>query len=331
MKEALFYESSDYSSVQCRLCSHNCIVKNGEKGICNVRKNDNGILYSLVYGKIAAKNIDPIEKKPLYHFKPRSYTYSFSTTGCNLKCKNCQNYEISQTKEILGAYYSPDAIVGEVVANHLPSISYTYTEPTIYYEFAKDTGLLAKKESVCNIFVSNGFMTKEVVKDSSEWIDAINIDLKSFFDDFYKKLCKASVKPVLENISSYKESGVWVEITTLLIPEYNDSEKEISQIAKFIKSIDKNIPWHISAFYPTYLLTNTAPTNPEKVKNARLIGLAEGLNFVYTGNIRYPEGETTFCPVCGELLVSRVGYSVNMGNFERGKCVKCGNIIAGVF
>ena len=331
MKEALFYEKIDDCTVQCNLCSHRCILKPGETGICNVRENMKGTLVSNVYCKIAAKNIDPVEKKPLYHFVPGSYTYSISTVGCNLKCKNCQNHEISQSKSILGYFISPEEIVSEISDNRLKSISFTYTEPTVYYETARDIGELAIKKDIRNIFVSNGYMTMEVTEDLSKWLHAINIDLKSFSDAFYKRICKASLKPILDNIIRLKENNVWVEITTLLIPEYNDSENEIRNIAKFIKSVDKSIPWHISAFYPTYLLTDAPPTNPSSVKNARLIGLAEGLEYVYTGNIRDIEGSATFCPECGELLIARAGYSVNIMNFSSGKCGNCGKSISGVF
>ncbi len=331
MKEALFYEKLQNNSVKCVLCYHGCVIGNNEKGFCKVRENKEGKLFSNVYCRIVAKNIDPVEKKPLYHFLPGTYTYSFSTVGCNLKCKNCQNYEISQPVDIYGVYLSPEEIISEVAENRLKSVSYTYTEPTVYYETARDTGFIAIENNIKNIFVSNGFMSKEVVQDASKWLHAINIDLKSFSNDFYRKICKASLKPVLDNIFLFKEKGVWVEITTLLIPGYNDSEKEIREIAKFIKSVDKSIPWHISAFYPTYLLTDAPPASPEKVKKARLIGIAEGLDYVYTGNIRDIEGGTTFCRNCGEVLIARVGYSVNTVNLQGNRCGNCGESVAGCF
>ncbi len=331
MKEAEFYEKIENNIVKCNLCNHFCIIKPGATGICNVRKNIDGTLYSLVFNKIVAKNIDPVEKKPLYHFLPGTYTYSISTVGCNFKCLNCQNYEISQQNNILGYDTLSTEMLNEVIENHLSSISYTYTEPTIYFETAKSLGILAVERGLKNIFVSNGFMSKNIIPDLKNWLHGINIDLKSFNNDFYKKICKAALKPVLDNIISLKSSGIWVEITTLIIPGLNDSEKELKEIARFIKSVDSAIPWHVSAFYPTYLLTQYPPTSPEIVKNARLIGLSEGLKYVYTGNIRDAEGGNTYCPNCNALLIQRRGYSVEIVDLTNGKCKNCNEIIEGVF
>ncbi len=334
MKEALFYEKRE-NDVKCLLCNHYCIIKNNSTGICRVRLNKNQTLYSLVYPKIIAENIDPVEKKPLYHFLPGSYTYSISTVGCNFKCLHCQNFEISQFPElhggkIIGKDIYPEELVKKTVNNHLLSISYTYTEPTIYYELARETGLIAKENGIKNIFVSNGYMSKEVINDLKEWLDAINIDIK-FSEKFYSKICRAKLKPVLENVEKLKSFGVWVEITTLIIPGYNDSEKELTQIANFIKSIDKNIPWHVSAFYPTYKLTDAPPTPFMTVKKAREIGLSVGLNYVYTGNIPDTEGSSTFCPNCNTMLIKRSGYYIEILNLENNKCKNCGCEIAGIF
>jgi pyruvate formate lyase activating enzyme len=319
------------NKIKCNLCNHRCILNNNQSGICNVRKNINGVFFSLVYGKIVAKHVDPVEKKPLYHFLPGTSTYSISTVGCNFKCLNCQNYEISQAKYIFGKSYTPAEIINEVKHFNIPSISYTYTEPTIYYETARDIGILANENNIKNIFVSNGFMSKEVVKDSFSWLHGINIDLKSFSENFYKIVCKGSLKPVLDNIIDFKTNNVWVEVTTLLIPGYNDSEEEIKKIADFLYSVDPAIPWHISAFYPTYKLTDAPFTSPDKVIKARLIGLERGLKYVYTGNIRYPEGESTFCYNCGKLLISRHGYSTEISNLKGNKCLNCEATIEGVF
>ena len=331
MKEAMFYSKKDFNKVKCNLCNHFCIIEDGKSGICNFRENLNGTLYSKVFNRIVAKNIDPIEKKPLYHFLPASYTYSISTVGCNFKCLNCQNYEISQAKEVFGYYFNAETIIKEIEENHLPSISYTYTEPTIYYETARNIGIYAKEKNIKNIFVSNGYMSKYVVNDLKSWLDGINIDLKSFSNEFYKKICKASIKPVLDNIISFKENGIWVEITTLIIPGLNDSEKELKNIAKFIKSVDSSIPWHVSAFYPTYLLTNISPTDSQKVINARLIGLSEGLKYVYTGNIRDNIGANTYCNKCNNLLIERAGYNVKIKNLINNRCSNCNEKINGIF
>ncbi len=329
IKEALFYENiNDY--IRCRLCAHNCKITANQRGICNVRENIDNHLLSLNYMRIVAENIDPIEKKPLYHFLPSTFTYSIAAAGCNFSCKNCQNYSISQVSQIFGTPLTASDIVKRTLDNHLLSISYTYTEPTIYYETAREIGILAKESGVKNIFVSNGFMGEIVIDDLCCWLDAANIDLKSFNDDFYKKICNGRLKPVLENIVRLKERGIWVEITTLLIPELNDSEKEIRSIAKFIKSVDEDMPWHISAFYPTYNMSLALPTPPEKVEEARSIALSEGLKFVYSGNIRSKQSSNTYCPNCMSLVIQRVGYSVTL-NIKGDRCSNCGKILPGVF
>jgi len=331
MKEAMFYEKTENKNVKCKLCNHFCVIKQSHTGLCNVRKNIDGKLFSNVYCRIVAKNIDPVEKKPLYHFLPGSYTYSISTIGCNFKCLNCQNHEISQRAEIIGYNMTSANMINEVFDNHLPSISYTYTEPTVYYETAKDLGILALEKGIKNIFVSNGFMSKELISDLKNWLHAINVDLKSFNNDFYKKICKASLKPVIDNIAALKESGIWVEITTLIIPGLNDTEQELRNIAKFIKNVDPSIPWHVSAFYPTYLLTQPPATPPDTVKNARLIGLSEGLKYVYTGNIRDNTGGNTYCHNCGALLIERKGYYVEIIGLSDGKCKNCNKRLEGIF
>jgi len=336
MKEALFYKKIDESTIQCKLCNHYCKIKNNSTGICKVRKNIEGKLYSLVYPKAIATHIDPVEKKPIYHFYPGSYTYSIATVGCNFKCLHCQNYEISQFPELNDGYIygkdlPPEEIIKETLRGKLKSISYTYTEPTIYYEYARDTAILAKEYGIKNIFVSNGFMSRECIEDLKEWLDAINIDIKAFSEEFYRKVCSAKLKPVLDNIERLKSYGIWVEITTLIIPGYNDSNDELKEIAKFIKSIDENIPWHVSAFFPTFKLTDAPPTPPQTILKAREIGLEAGLKYVYTGNIRDYEGSNTYCPSCNKLLIKRVGYFVEVINLKGNKCGNCGYEIAGVF
>ena len=335
MKEAMFYKKEN-DIILCKLCSHYCKIKDNSTGICKVRKNVNGKLWTLVYNKAIAENIDPVEKKPLYHFLPATYTYSISTVGCNFKCLHCQNYEISQFPELNNGYIygkelSPDDIIKKIKNNYLKSISYTYTEPTIYYEYAREIGILAKENGIKNIFVSNGFMSKECIEDLKNWLDAINIDIKSFSEEFYRKICKAKLKPVLNNVEKLKSYDIWVEITTLIIPGYNDSEEELRNIAKFIKSVDENIPWHVSAFYPTYKLTDAPPTSPETIFKARDIGLSEGLKYVYTGNIRDYEGGNTYCPKCGKILIKRLGYLVEILNLKNGECKNCNEKLSGIF
>jgi len=297
MKKAVLYDKLDSKKVKCKACSHRCIISEGETGICGVRKNLKGDLYLSVYGKIISKNSEPIEKKPFYHFLPGSKTFSIGTVGCNFKCDFCQNAEISQFREFYknfsknnfpGEKITPKEIVKEALENNCKSISYTYNEPTIFSEFIRDISILAKKNGLKNLLVTNGFMTKECLDFLSKdnCIDAMNIDLKSFNDEFYKKICKARLNPVLETIKRAFKKGIFIEITTLIIPSLNDSEKELNKIAKFIYSIDNkgNIPWHISRFFPFYKMVNSNITPLSSLTKAKKIG-EKYLKYVYIGNI----------------------------------------------
>ncbi|MDO8623345.1 MAG: AmmeMemoRadiSam system radical SAM enzyme [archaeon] len=285
MHQAVLYKKEGKSKrVICSACSHRCLIENGQTGICGVRKNLDGKLFLLVYGKIVAEHVDPIEKKPLYHFLPKSYAYSIGTVGCNFKCGFCQNYDISQSELIQGKETTSNEIVERAIKSKCKSIAYTYNEPTIFIEFVKDVAILAKKKGLKNILVTNGYMTKECLDFMKGYIDAMNIDLKSFNDKFYIKHCKARLKPVLETIKLAHKRRIHIEITTLLIPGENDSEEELEKIAKFIASVDKNIPWHISRFFPMYKMTNKPLTEHEKLKKAYEIG-KKYLNHVYIGNI----------------------------------------------
>lgn len=333
MKEALFYEKLEESKVKCNLCNQRCIITEGSRGICGVRENIEGVLYSLVYGKIIAYHIDPIEKKPLFHFFPGSASYSIATVGCNFKCLHCQNFSISQYprqyKDIPGEDFTPEDVIGEARASGCKSISYTYTEPTIFLEFAYDCMILAHKEGIKNVFVSNGYITEQALRFIAPYLDGINVDLKGD-DDFYKKICGAKLKPVLDNIRLLRQLGVWVEITTLVIPELNDSEDFLRETAKFIVSVDPAIPWHVTQFYPTYQLVNKRRTPVETLRKAREIGLMEGLKFVYTGNVPGEGGENTYCPNCKNLVIERFGYFINKINIKNSQCTNCGNLIEGV-
>lgn len=336
MKEALFYRSGDENKVNCYLCNHHCVIKPGKRGICGVRENREGKLYSLVYGRLVAENVDPIEKKPLFHFLPGSRSYSISTVGCNFRCLHCQNYNISQyphlfAGQISGSPRSPEEVVADAQHSGCQSISYTYVEPTIFYEFARDCSVLAHERGIKNVFVSNGYMTPEVTRDLAPMLDGINIDVKAFTDDFYKKICKARLQPVLDNVALMHELGVWVEVTTLLIPELNDSDEELQAVARFIKKIDPGIPWHVTAFHPTYKLTDRSATPVETLQKARDIGLAEGLKYVYQGNIPGLGGENTSCPSCGAKIISRYGFSIRNVSVKNGHCAECGESIEGVW
>jgi pyruvate formate lyase activating enzyme len=288
-----------------------------------------------VYGKAVARSVDPIEKKPLFHFFPGSNAYSIATVGCNFRCDNCQNYDISQLPKsrgaIVGEEASPEGIVLAAKLSNCQSIAYTYSEPTVFFEYALDIAKQAKKEGIKNVFVTNGYITPEALKQISPYLDAANIDLKSFSDDFYSKRCGAYLQPVLDSIRLYKSLGIWTEITTLIIPTLNDSEEELRKIAKFISEVDENTPWHISQFYPTYKLMDLPRTPVETLRKARQIGHEAGLKYVYEGNVPGEDGENTYCPKCKKLLIRRFRYSINENKIKNSKCSYCGAEIDGVY
>jgi len=336
MKEAEYYEKEDDRKVICALCAHRCRIKPGKRGLCGVRENQEGVLYSLVYGRLVASGSDPIEKKPLFHFLPGSRSYSISTVGCNFQCRHCQNYHISQFPQmhggaINGDYCSAELVVLAAKQNNCASISYTYVEPTIFFEFARDCSVMAKREQLKNVFVSNGYMTPAVTRDLALFLDAINIDVKSFSDSFYKKICKARLQPVLDTVRLMYELGVWVEVTTLLIPGLNDSRQELQSLAGFIRSVDPGIPWHVTAFHPTFKLQDCEATSVATLNKARQIGIDAGLYYVYVGNIPGQGGENTRCPGCRQKLIIRNGYNIFANNLQEGKCSQCGASIAGVW
>ncbi len=337
MRVALFYETLEDKKVRCRLCNHNCIIPPNSTGICGVRKNEEGILYSLVYGKVIAEHVDPIEKKPLFHFLPRSWSYSISTVGCNFKCSFCQNYEISQFpyiyKGIAGKPRSPEDIVNTAVREGCKTISYTYTEPTIYFEFAYECSKLAVEKGLRNVFVSNGYMSKSAIDYIKPYLHGANIDLKSFREDFYKNICRARLKPVLENLKHLKKLGIWIEVTTLIIPGENDDPEELKDIASFIKDeLGAETPWHISRFYPTYKMLDKPYTPEETLLKAYYIGKETGLYYIYIGNVPGNQYENTYCPNCNALIIERYGFRVLKVNLEEGyTCPRCGFKIHGVW
>ncbi len=335
MKKASFCEQDSDDRVRCKLCPHRCLIRPGRRGICGVRENRDGVLYSLVYGKPAAEGIDPIEKKPLYHFLPGSISLSIGTRGCNLKCLHCQNWQSSQVTANEDfddqRFIEPGKIVQSALTHGCGSISYTYTEPTIFLEYALDTARVAVSEGLKNVFVTNGFITPEALDVAAPLIDGTNIDLKFFNDEIYRKICGARLQPVLDAISLYHKHNVWIEITTLVIPTLNDGEDQLRGIAGFIASVDKNIPWHVTAFYPTYRLTGIPAATLSVLQRARQIGYEEGLRFVYTGNLPDDEGNTTRCPDCGETVINRCGRRASLAESFTGSCIACGHAIAGVW
>lgn len=335
MKEVLFYETLEEEKVRCKTCAHNCVVMPGKRGICGVRENRGGKLYALNYGQVVAEHIDPIEKKPLFHFLPGSRSYSIATVGCNFRCLFCQNADISQMPRETGIIYgkdrTPEDILQETLASRCASISYTYTEPTIFLEFALDIMKPAKSRGIANVFVTNGFMSPETCDAIAPFLDAANVDLKSFRDSFYKDLCGARLAPVLDSITRLKKAGVWIEITTLIIPGHNDDPAELRDIARFIVSVGKETPWHVTRFHPAYRMMNTPITPVSTLVQAREIGLKEGLEFVYTGNVPGEKGESTYCPSCKALVIERFGFMSKIVNLDNGHCGKCGRLIAGVW
>lgn len=335
MKEAMLYEKLEEGKVKCSLCNHRCTIPPYKRGICCVRENMDGTLYSLVYDKVVSTNIDPIEKKPIFHLFPGSRSLSVATVGCNFRCLHCQNSDISQMPrdqgQIIGRGLRPEEVVSQALQNNCTTISYTYTEPTVFFEYAYDTTRLAHKEGIKNVFVTNGYMTEETLHAIKPYLDAANVDLKAFSDNFYKEICGARLKPVLDSIRLMKEMGLWVEITTLVIPTLNDSEDELWRIAEFIKGVGKETPWHVSAFYPTYRLVDQPRTSAKILQKAREIGLEVGLRYVYCGNIPWEEGENTYCYNCKELLIQRYGYQILKDRIKEGLCPDCGVKIDGVF
>ncbi len=325
--------------ILCEACAQACKLDEGEHGICGVRKVENGELKLLVYGLAAAVNIDPIEKKPFFHFLPGSSAFSIGTVGCNFSCKFCQNYHISQyPKEhnfrVFGEELMPERIVQLALENKCKSIAYTYNEPVVFFEYTYDTAKLAHEKGIKNIYVTSGFETHKAIDLLEPHIDGMNIDLKSFSSDFYKELCEARLTPVLECIKYAHKKGIWIELTTLLIPGKNDSDEEIRSIAKFIAEVDRSIPWHISAFYPTYKVLDVPPTPGSTLRRAYEIGRSEGLKYLYVGNIDDNEHESTYCPHCKKRVVDRCGrigqYVTNQLD-SSGNCPYCENALAGVW
>jgi pyruvate formate lyase activating enzyme len=300
-----------------------------------VRENREGVLHTVVYGRLVARNADPIEKKPLFHVMPGSLSYSIATAGCNMRCAHCQNYQISQVQRdggrIPGQYHAPEEVVRGAGESGCRSIAYTYTEPTVFFEYALDCMKAARKAGLLNVFVTNGFMTEECVDQLASSLDAANVDLKSMRDKFYREICGARLEPVLRSIRDLWQRGVWVEATTLVIPEHNDSPEELREIARFLVSVSPDLPWHVTGFYPTYRLVDAAPTTASALERARRIGLEEGLRYVYMGNRAGRGSEDTLCPACGRKVVGRSGFSLteqDMG--PEGRCPGCGRNIAGL-
>ena len=335
LKKAILWQAVGDKKVRCSLCSWQCLIDDGKTGRCSVRKNENGILYSLTYDKVCSANPDPIEKKPLFHFQPGSRSFSIATAGCNFRCVFCQNWQISQMAlnngQIDGQAISPEQIVTAAVRYGCKSIAYTYTEPTIFMELCNDCGRLARQRGLTNVFVSNGYMTKEAIDFAAEWLNGINIDLKAFSEDYYRDLCKARLQPVLDSIAYIaKNTEIWLEVTTLIVPEQNDSEDELRKLADFlVNSAGPDVPWHISRFYPSYQYKDSHPTPAATLERACDIGAAAGLRYIYVGNLPGSKAESTYCYNCGRILIERLGYEILANNITDSACPDCGTKIAG--
>ncbi len=336
MKLARHWEVKDEkrSTVQCRLCPHNCMIQEGKLGKCRARQNIKGSLYSLSYARPVSINKDPIEKKPLFHFLPGTESLSVGTPGCNMRCLHCQNWEISQAspKDFPLPEVMPEEVIQKAKEAETPSISYTYTEPTIFYEYALEIATMAKEEGIRNVMVTNGYIEEKPLRELYPFIDAANIDLKGFDNDFYLNECGARLQPILKAMKLMKEAGTWIEITNLIIPGKNDSMEKIGEMCKWISSeLGEETPLHFSRFFPMYKAKDIPPTPIETLEKAKETAVEAGLKFVYIGNISTEKGSNTYCPNCRKLLVARSGFGIISDNIRRGRCSYCRQEIPGVW
>ena len=334
LKEASFWQKLKDKVLQCQLCPRSCVIPDGKRGFCGVRENQNGTLYTLVYAKPVAIHIDPIEKKPLFHFLPSTSAFSIATTGCNLKCKFCQNWEISQAKpeDVEYTYIEPKELVEKALESGAPTIAYTYTEPTIFYEYMLETAKLAKQRGLRNMMHSNGYIQEVPLRQLCKYLDAANIDLKGFSDEYYAKLTEGTLEPVLRSLKILREVGVHLEITNLILPGFNDDEETIKKMCLWIKdNLGVNTPVHFGRFFPLYKLANLNPTPVETLEKARQIALECGLKYVYIGNVAGNPAENTFCPRCKKIVIGRKGYFVTENNIIDGKCKFCREEIKGIW
>jgi pyruvate formate lyase activating enzyme len=334
-KEAMFYDKKENSMVECFLCNHRCKIANGQLGICQVRQNIDGKLYTHSYGRIVSVNLDPIEKKPFFHMLPGSNSFSFAAAGCNFRCGFCQNWEISQASEakrleVESHEMEPEALVSRAQECGAGSISCTYTEPTIFFEYAYDVAKVAEKKGIYVNFVTNGYMTPQAIEVIRPYLDACNVDLKGFSEEFYQNVCGARLSPLLESIRTMKKLGLWLEITTLLIPGMNDSAEELTKLADFIAGLGPETPWHISRFHPDFKYVDKSPTPLMSLRKAADIGRKAGLYYVYIGNVP-GEGEDTYCHECKRAVIKRMGFSILDYKIKGYKCGYCGARIHGIF
>ncbi len=333
-KEARFYEKLQNNIVQCHVCPRGCVIKEGERGFCGTRENNKGILYSLVYGKIAAVNVDPIEKKPLYHFLPGSQAYSIATAGCNLICKFCQNWELSQSKpeDLRPQNMTPGNVAGEALRYKSQSIAYTYNEPTVFTEFVYDCAAEGKKSGVHSVVISNGYINSEPLKKLCEVISAYKVDLKAFTKTFYRDVTGGDRDSVLDTIKLLKKLGMWTELVHLTIPTLNDNDDDMKAMGDWLMGeIGPDVPVHFTRFHPIYRLTNLPVTPVSTLERARNILMDKGMKFVYVGNVPGHPANSTYCPKCGKEVINRIGFSINSVNIKNGLCGFCGTTIPGIW
>ena len=332
-KEAYYYTQLG-KNVQCQVCPNRCLLEPNERSVCRVKVNIEGTLYTLVYGNPCAVHIDPIEKKPLFHFLPGTKAFSIATAGCNFRCLNCQNWEISQSRpeETINYDLMPEKVIEKTKETGCQSIAYTYSEPVAFYDYMLDTSKLASKEGIKNLWITNGYINEEPLRELCKYMDAANVDLKSFKEEIYNQLNAGSLKPVLNTLKILKEEGVWLEVTNLIVPTWTDDLDMIREMCKWlVRNIGKDYPLHFSRFFPHYKLTHLPPTPIETLERAREIAMEEGLKFVYIGNVPLHPAENTYCPKCEKLLIERKGFLITQNNVENGSCKFCGEKIAGVW
>jgi len=334
LHEASFYEPLAGGKVRCKLCPRGCTVSDKQRGYCRVRENRGGRYYSLVYGRPCALHTDPIEKKPFFHVYPGSKAFSIATVGCNMACKFCQNWDISQAspEDVKPSYQSPEEITAAARKSGARTIAYTYTEPVVFAEYVHDCAAAGRKAGIESVMVSNGFITNEALKSLLPVLKAVKIDLKSFTQSFYADICEGQLQPVLDTLKRLSDSGVWYEIVVLLIPTLNDSTDEIKRMAAWIvKDLGPDVPLHFSRYHPMYKIKNIPPTPSDTLRRARQIAVAEGCRFVYIGNVPGEEAQNTVCPYCQAMLIRRYEYRILENNIVKGACKACGKTIAGVW
>jgi pyruvate formate lyase activating enzyme len=332
--EARYYEKLAHKKIKCTLCPRECVIDDRERGYCGVRENRGGVYYTLVHSRVVSANVDPIEKKPLYHYAPGSLAFSIATAGCNVNCKMCQNWEISQVRpEQVPSQYLPPAEAARMARRTGSKVmAYTYTEPVIFFEYMLDTAAACRKEGVKNCVVTGGFIRPEPLRELCSRVEAIKVDLKSFSEKFYREVVRGELKPVLEGLVTIRKSPVWLEIVYLVVPTLNDSEGEFQALARWIKKeLGPDVPVHFSRFHPQYLLKNLPPTPVKTLERARAAAMAEGLRYVYVGNVPGHPGESTYCPGCGKAVVERTGYRVRAVRLKKGNCEFCRHPVAGVW